>query len=53
MTPKFSDAELAKAFDGAPTIQSEDGKEWRCHYTEASSKLIVTLAPHEIDTWAR
>ncbi len=47
MIPRFSDAELLKAFEGAATICSEDGKEYRCHLAPASSKLIVTLAPHE------
>jgi hypothetical protein len=47
MAPRFSDEELQKAFDGAATIRSEDGREYRCHLAPASSKLLVTLAPHE------
>ncbi len=49
MIPKFSDEELRKAFDGAVTIRAENGKEYRCHLTAASSKLLVTLCPHEIN----
>ena len=47
MQPTFSDAELERAFEGAATIVSDAGKEYRCHYTKASSKLLVTLCPHE------
>lgn len=47
MTPKFSDEELQKGFDGAATIMSEDGQEYRVHLAPHSSKMLVTLAPHE------